>query len=290
MIRLRRSPAILLAVAVATAPSCRSGAPSGVPQAPVPPASAPQVQPPTASAPQPQPPTASAPQPLAKPPTAAPPTTSPAERPLSDAVRWVRGSAEHRALFLQVYRAATAHVEAEAARRPAGGWAVVLDADETVIDNSLYQVERERVMQPFDPVSWRAWTARREAVPLPGAATFLARVRELGGRIAIVTNRSVSECPDTEAVFEAHALAFDVMLCKPDAGPSDKNPRFAAVAAGTTHAGLPPLEVVAFVGDNIQDFPSLGQAIRLQGDDAFAAFGVRFFALPNPMYGSWERN
>jgi predicted secreted acid phosphatase len=47
---------------------------------------------------------------------------------------------------------------------------------------------------------------------------------------------------------------------------------------------------VAFVGDNIQDFPSLSQAIRKQGDDAFADFGVRFFALPNPMYGSWERN
>ena len=98
-------------------------------------------------------------------------------------------------------------------------------------------------------------------MPLPGAAAFLARVRELGGRIAIVTNRTQTECPDTEAVFGAHALAYDVMLCKPDSGPSDKNPRFEAVARGTTAAGLPPLEVVAFVGDNIQDFPRLGQAL-----------------------------
>jgi 5'-nucleotidase (lipoprotein e(P4) family) len=212
------------------------------------------------------------------------------EKPLSPALRWTRDSAEHRALDLQVYKAATAHVEQEAARRPSGGWAVVLDADETVIDNSVYQVERERANLPFDAPSWHAWTQRREAVPLPGARAFLARLRELGGRIAIVTNRSVSECPDTEAVFRAHDLAFDVILCKPDAGPGDKNPRFEAVAKGTTPAGLPPLEIVAFVGDNIQDFPSLSQAIRKQGDDAFADFGVRFFALPNPMYGSWERN
>ena len=78
------------------------------------------------------------------------------------------------------------------------------------------------------------------------------------------------------------------MLCRPDAGPSDKNPRFEAVARGT--AGLPPLDVVAFVGDNVQDFPELDQAIRARSDEAFAEFGGRFFMLPNPMYGSWERN
>jgi predicted secreted acid phosphatase len=125
-------------------------------------------------------------------------------------------------------------------------------------------------------------------VPLPGASAF--RVRALGGRIAIVTNRTATECPDTEALFLAHGLAYDVMLCRPDAGPSDKNPRFEAVARGTTPAGLPPLDVVAVVGDNIQDFPGQSQAIRKQGDEAFAPFGARFFVLPNPMYGSWERN
>jgi 5'-nucleotidase (lipoprotein e(P4) family) len=207
-----------------------------------------------------------------------------------EAIRWVRDSAEHRALFLQVYRAATACVEREAAARAAGTWAVVLDADETVLDNSLYQLERAQAGRPFDPASWRAWCARREAVPLPGASSFLSRVRALGGKIVIVTNRAAAECPDTEAVFQAQGLAYDAMLCKPDAGPSDKNPRYEAVARGTTPAGLPPLEIVAFVGDNVQDFPRQSQAIRERGDDAFADFGTRFFALPNPMYGSWEKN
>jgi 5'-nucleotidase (lipoprotein e(P4) family) len=205
-----------------------------------------------------------------------------------EAVRWTREAAEHRAVFLQVYRAATAHVEREAAGRAAGSWAVVLDADETVIDNSLYQLERAREGRPFDAASWSAWCARREATPLPGAAAFLARVRDLGGRIAVVTNRAAAECPDTEAVFRAHGLVYDVMLCRPEAGPSDKNPRFEAVARGTTPAGLPPLEIVAFLGDNIRDFPGLDQSIREREDEAFAAFGARFFVLPNPMYGSWE--
>lgn len=231
-----------------------------------------------------------APVPAPRPPAvpAVAPTPAPFRAP--EAVRWTRDSAEHRALFLQVYRAATAHVEREAAGHAAGSWAVILDADETVIDNSLYQLERAQAGKPFDAESWRAWCARREAVPLPGAAAFLSRVRALGGRIAIVTNRTVAECPDTEAVFLAHGLAYDVMLCKPDGGPSDKNPRIEAVARGTTPAGLPPLDVVAVVGDNIQDFPGLSQAIRKEGEEAFAPFGARFFVLPNPMYGSWERN
>jgi 5'-nucleotidase (lipoprotein e(P4) family) len=225
-------------------------------------------------------------------PTAPVPSPSPVAAParLPEAIRWARDSAEHRALFLQVYRAATVHVEREAASRPAGTWAVVLDADETVIDNSLYQMERAKAGLPFDGPSWRAWTARREATPLPGAAAFLSRVRGLGGKIAIVTNRTAGECPDTEAVFQAHRLDYDIMLCRPDKGPGDKNPRFAAVAGGTTPAGLPPLDVVAFVGDNINDFPGRSQAIREEGDEAFGDFGVRFFVLPNPMYGSWERN
>jgi 5'-nucleotidase (lipoprotein e(P4) family) len=242
--------------------------------------SAPPAQPPQAAA--------SPPATAVAPSAAARESQAPVEP--SHAIRWTRASAEHRALFLQVYAAARARVEREAAQRPGGGWAVVLDADETVIDNSAYQLERERAGLRFDAPSWHEWTKRREALPQPGARAFLERVRELGGRIAIVTNRTESECPDTEAVFRTHGLLYDVMLCRPDSGPSDKNPRFDAVARGTTPAGLPPLEVVAFVGDNIQDFPGLSQAIRGDGDAGFAGFGARYFVLPNPMYGSWERN
>ncbi len=248
---------LALAVLLMVGSACRTAAPSGTPAAPSAPAA-----------------------------TATAPALATAEAPA--AIRWARVSAEHRALFLEVYRMARGQVEREAAGRAPGSWAVVLDADETVIDNSEYQLERARLGKPFDPASWRAWTARREAEPLPGAAGFLRRVHELGGRIAIVTNRDQAECPDTEAVFRAHALVYDLMLCKPENGPSDKNPRFEAVARGT--AGLPPLEILAWVGDNVLDFPGQSQAIRNRGDEAFADFGRRFFLLPNAMYGSWERN
>jgi 5'-nucleotidase (lipoprotein e(P4) family) len=208
--------------------------------------------------------------------------------PDPDSIRWVLNSAEYRAAFVEVYRHATARVETAASGRTAGTWAVVLDADETLISNVTYQLERARVALPFTPESWTAWVRRREATPLPGAVSFLGRVRALGGRIAIVTNRLQSECADTEAVFATHALVYDAMLCRPDGGPADKNPRFEAVASGRTPAAADRLEVVAFVGDNILDFPGLNQSIKSAGDEALAEFGVRFFMLPNPMYGSWQ--
>ena len=54
--------------------------------------------------------------------------------------------------------------------------------------------------------------------------------------------------------------------------------------------GLPPLTTVMYVGDNIQDFPGLTQDIRRQDATAFARFGNDFVLLPNPMYGSFDKN
>lgn len=206
----------------------------------------------------------------------------------SNGVTWVTRSAEYHAAVLQVYRHARAAIEDATRGRTRGDWAVILDADETVISNLEYQQGLERTGRPHSSALWKEWVQRRAAVPLPGAKVFLDRIRTLGGRIAIVTNRLESECADTRAVFERHVLAHDVMLCRPDAGPSDKNPRFAAVAAGTWPGGSGPLTVLAWVGDNIQDFPSLTQAVRQQGDAGFTDFGARFFVVPNPMYGSWQ--
>jgi 5'-nucleotidase (lipoprotein e(P4) family) len=223
--------------------------------------------------------------PLVPPPPA--PLVPPPPPAVPKSVTWTRESAEHRAVFLQTYALATRTVEATvAARRLAPGtWAVVADADETVIDNSLAELEGVTGKSAPYPEGWRAWVARQEATALPGAVAFFGRVRELGGVVAIVTNRSQRECPDTDANLRKVAIPFDALLCKGEN--SDKNPRFQALAAGTAVPGLGKLEIVAFLGDNIYDFPDLSQAVRDRDDAAFAEFGRRFFVLPNPMYGSW---
>lgn len=222
-------------------------------------------------------------------PTPAPtPVEAAAERRMPNDVHWTRNSAEHHALYIQTYRAAGDQLrELARAERP-GSWGVILDADETVIDNSAYQMERAAQGLGYTSESWNTWALAGRATLLPGAAEFIALVRELGGRVAIVTNRRENTCPATRENFRTLGITVDVMLCRTD--DEDKNARFQAVQNGTALPGLPPLKVLMWVGDNIQDFPHLTQALRESPAAQYAPFGRTFFVLPNPMYGSWERN
>ncbi|HEX6535605.1 MAG TPA: HAD family acid phosphatase [Gemmatimonadaceae bacterium] len=218
-------------------------------------------------------------------PAPAPAATTAAVVPAS--VRWTRVSAEHRALYTEIYRFAGRHIEELATGLAAGTWGVILDADETVLDNSPYELGRARLDSAFTPASWAAWVRRSAAPALPGAAAFIAHVHEIGGRVVIVTNRADEQCGDTRENFRALAIAVDTVLCQ-HGSESDKNARFDAVQRGV--GTLPPLRVLMWVGDNIQDFPHTTQALRDAPDSALAPFGDRFIVLPNPMYGSWEKN
>jgi 5'-nucleotidase (lipoprotein e(P4) family) len=173
------------------------------------------------------------------------------------------------------------------ATRTRGAWAVILDADETILDNSTYQMRQAARGRGFEPASWDDWVREQQATALPGAAEFLALVRDLGGRIVIVTNRDEPVCDATRSNMAAAGLAADFVLCRVK-GVSDKNPRFDAVQRGTATPDVGALEVVMWVGDNIQDFPALRQDARSRPEDALAQFGRTYFLLPNPMYGSWE--
>ena len=215
-------------------------------------------------------------------------TTTSSAIPLE--VRWYRASAERRAIYLQTYRLAAATLERRAAGSAAGSWGVILDADETVLDNSPYQQELAERHAAYDEASWNAWVERAVAEALPGAASFVARARELGGRVVIVTNRTEAQCGATRRNLARVAIAADEVLCRSDPKSGSKDPRFEAVERGVAPSVLPPLRILMWVGDNIQDFPGLSQKIRTAPDGAFADFGERFVVLPNPMYGSWERN
>ena len=231
--------------------------------------------------------TATAPAPPAPAP-ASPAAAAEATQPSS--LHWARTAAEHRAAFLQTFRAAGDRLEELVEGRDPWTWAVALDADETLIDNSTYQKERAAQGLGFSGESWAEWVDRRAATALPGGRDFLEDVRRLGGRIAVVTNRTEDECTATEDNLRAERLPYDVVLCRPMAGPSDKEPRWSAVERGTASPNLPPVEIVMWLGDNVGDFPGATQALRDAPENELDPFGDRWWVLPNPMYGSWERN
>jgi 5'-nucleotidase (lipoprotein e(P4) family) len=198
-----------------------------------------------------------------------------ASPPMSGAVHWYRNSAELKAIFEQTFELAGRELRVRSGGRAPGTWAVILDVDETLLDNSGYVVEFGR----YTARTWDTWTARQSAPALPGAVRFTGLVRELGGLVVLVTNREQKACGDTEQNLSRVGITYDRILCMTDT--SDKNPRFAAVQAGAD--GGRPLEVLMWLGDNIEDFPGMSQE-RHEGGE----FGLRYFVLPNPSYGSWE--
>lgn len=233
--------------------------------------------------------TTAAPPPVVTTPPPAAEAAAPAA-PQSGALHWMRTAAEHRAVFVQTYEAAARRLPELIEGREPFTWAISIDGDETVLDNSQYQKEREAVGEGFTLETWNAWVRRREAPALPGVIDFLETVRSLGGRIAVVTNRDESVCQATEDNLRSERVPYDVVLCKPVGGPSDKMPRWQALEGGTASEFLPPLDLVMWVGDNVGDFPGGTQDWRDAPDAALEPFADRFWVLPNPAYGSWERN
>jgi 5'-nucleotidase (lipoprotein e(P4) family) len=201
-------------------------------------------------------------------------------------IHWFRDSAEYRACAIQAFEWAGRLAEENARGMTSGTWCIITDADETVLDNSLFQ--KEVGSEGYTPEKWDAWVKREEAVATPGAVKFLDRVHQLGGRVVIISNRKASEKEHTEAALRKSGLSYDLFLGQTTT--ATKEGRFESVENGTAAPGMPPMKVVLWCGDNIQDFPGKRQEIRLQGEDAMAEFGRRFVVLPNPMYGTWVNN
>ena len=206
--------------------------------------------------------------------------------------RWVRDSAEYGALTTQIYRSATKSVADRArALKKKRDWAVVLDVDETVLDNSAYQLERMAYGVPFDGESWNSWVRRESAPAIPGVKAFIDSVRAQGGRVVFLSNRHVVTQQHTENNLVAEGLHQDgdLICLSTDDKAYDKVARRTELRSGAGACSWEgtKMYVAAYLGDNIHDLPEDGeeQADAKRADE----LGTRFFVLPNPQYGSWTR-
>ena len=203
---------------------------------------------------------------------------------LPNDLHWMRNSAERDAIGRTIYAAAGARLQARADEGTLPtNFAVVLDADETVLDNSTFQKELIESGNGYNYLKWEAWVRRQQAPAIAGAADFLDLVKSLGGTVAIVTNRAENLCDDTRANLRGENLQADIVLCRTTTG--EKEARWESIEDGSA-GPLPAMDIVMYFGDNIKDFPNLTQRSRVGSHP----FGERYFVLPNPMYGSWERN
>ena len=232
------------------------------------------------------------------------------------AVLWMQTAAEYRALARQIWQLAAERLHG--ASQPGSAaleqWgmpalelaalptAVIVDLDETVLDNSYFQARLVREHKEYNDADWDRWMAETSATLVPGAREYLEEAARLGHRIFYVSNRecprdtasnarSGDRCPaKTWTQHNLQALGLpgaadpeNLLLRRerPEWDSSDKTPRRAALAQR--------YRIVAMVGDDIRDFVDrpLFEARREQ---LTPLFGQRWFILPNAMYGSWERS
>ncbi len=215
------------------------------------------------------------------------PSSTVVAAPAPHDIHWFRNAAEMRGIYLEVYRAASDQLEKLAAGAAPQTWAVILDADETIIDNSTEEKRTADAHETFSDTAWARWVRLEAAPALPGAVAFTRLVHQLGGRVVIVTNRSDAFCDATRRNIQKDSIDADEVLCVTSSG--DKNIRFLAVQNGIAPSTLPALKVLMWLGDNIEDFPNKRQSLHDRAELDYSDFGRIYFLLPNPMYGSWER-
>lgn len=169
--------------------------------------------------------------------------------------------------------------------------AVILDIDETVLNNSPFQARLVEQGVDYSEALWVAWVGEGEAKAIPGASSFLQFASSRGVKIFFVTNRT----SDLEAVTIANLskelgfqVSADAVLCKNEKPEwtSDKSSRRCEICR--TH------RVVCLVGDEFNDFAFIGkpptnERLRL-GQILSERWGNGWIILPNPLYGDWEKS
>jgi 5'-nucleotidase (lipoprotein e(P4) family) len=197
-------------------------------------------------------------------------------------------AAEKRALSYQAYNTARLMLDnALKSARLTKKLAVVVDIDETVLDNSPF--EAKSIIENSDyPAYWDEWCEKEEAIPIAGAVEFLNYANSKGVDVFYITNRKEHLKKVTLNNLVAYGFPNaddDHLLMRTST--SDKEPRRKTVEE--TH------QIVILMGDNLGDFANIfdiennRQRSNLV-DSLKAEFGSRFIMLPNPMYGNWSNN
>ncbi len=224
-------------------------------------------------------------------------------------VLWMQTAAEYQAITRGLYRVAAVQLD-RALQEPR--WtaipeqagradlavlkpAIILDVDETVLDNSPEEGQRVRDRVAYAPDLFRLWATKTEAGTVPGAAEFLTYAAARDVEIFLVTNRDPDWRDETIETLRKDGIpiAEDHMLCYGEHGkpedPGDKSGRRQFVASNH--------RVLLLAGDDLGDFVAiadggkrLDRAAREALVDRFSGYWEeRWFVLPNPVYGSWER-
>jgi 5'-nucleotidase (lipoprotein e(P4) family) len=212
--------------------------------------------------------------------------TPPRNEYIVAATLYQQQAAEYRALSYQTFNLAALMLDKDLADKHVDKHrVVVVDIDETVLDNSPFQ-GKSILENTSYPKYWNEWCTMAKALPVPGSVTFLNYAKANGVGVYYITNRDESLRVPTlrNLVSAGFPFADDAHLVMKTTE-SSKESRRQAIAA-RNHIAL-------LLGDNLADFSYLfdkqSSARRTALVDSLRyAFGPKFIVLPNAMYGDWE--
>ncbi|MBM7644557.1 5'-nucleotidase (lipoprotein e(P4) family) [Scopulibacillus daqui] len=198
---------------------------------------------------------------------------------------WYQTSGEAKALYYQGYNIGKMKLDEALKKGTKKKPAVVLDLDETVLDNSPWDAYVAQKGKAF-PYKWNEWVNAAKAKAVPGAVDFLNDANKKGVDIYYVSDRSVDQLDATiknlkrEHIPQANKEHV-LLKGKNDTSKKGRDDRIAK-----TH------DIVLFFGDNLSDFPNFkGKSLEDRNkavEEQKSQFGDKFIIMPNPMYGDWE--
>lgn len=201
------------------------------------------------------------------------------------AVLYQQKSGEYRAQCYQAMELARLRLEEESRKSPSlRPKAIVLDIDETVLDNSPYQAECILKNKAY-PELWFDWVQKSRAAAVPGVVKLLKFAERKGFAIYYITNREEKERKATLHNLDSLGIpAIEENLLMKTSG-SGKEGRRSSVESR--------YHVVLYIGDNLNDFNDSFEKKNPEqrkqiADSLSTMFGKRYIILPNPMYGDWE--
>ena len=234
-------------------------------------------------------------------------SAGPAPNDNLNAVAWTQTAVEHDLIYREVYRNATEKLAralkdrnwdalAREERNGSGARlapAVIVDIDETVLDNSPYQARLVADGKAYDGFTWSEWCREQRAKPLPGALEFAQDAAKRGVAVFYLSNRAQDLNAATLANLRADGfpveddaafLGLGTLVDGCEEVGTEKGCRRELV--GRTH------RVLMQFGDQIGDFVDVEANTAAGRRAAMAPYadwiGERWFVLPNPTYGSWE--
>jgi 5'-nucleotidase (lipoprotein e(P4) family) len=208
---------------------------------------------------------------------------------------YMQKAAEYRALCYQAFNLAQMNLTADFDKKNLKKLpkaerkmlrAIVVDIDETVLDNSPAQAYGIKNNKSFNTTDWYAWGEMRKAKAIPGAVDFLQSASRKNVRIFYVSNRDEVQKQATidnlKAVGFPDVSAETVLLRTTESG---KEPRRQII--------LQKHRIIMLFGDNLNDFSNIFEKKSIadrfaETDKMRPTFGAKFIVLPNAMYGDWE--